>query len=381
MEDIVRVKRPPLVATLALGAALALIMLVSILYWDVKHTLNEIEKNGFESTMSLREGLFNDMVDRVTEKAETDRERAIAVARYICAHVRNDGPNPDNDSSHDPVNITDTLTAWEYRQGVCGWRSRIMIRALTRLNIKAEIFNIYDYDFGHSCVLAHYDGGDHFFDPTYGGYFTGDDGHVLSWNEIMADPVKAVEGMKVFPKTLDTYGQGDRAANAQRMRDVYVPALIAGVRNAGVRNSRVFVLPVTLDLGLTEGPLVLGKANASETDMREIDVMDKTRCWYLNVLGRSNESFAYAFKLAGVKGAKPVTLDLRFCRQGFGDAQFLADSSTGRIISGEKGPYCRSARDWRIVYQPVENAENVITVRLSSYEKRSGAFLDNLVVF
>ncbi|MBI5844440.1 MAG: hypothetical protein HZB23_07220 [Deltaproteobacteria bacterium] len=336
-----------------------------------------------KSVDSLREGRFNDMVDEVTREASTDNERAVKMTAHVCATVRNEcGDSSRHDYSKVKLEaISDPLTAWEYRLGVCGWRAHILVRALARMNIKAKIFNIYDYAFGHSCVLATYGGRDHFLDPTYGGYFADKDGGVLSWEEIAANPKAAAEGMMAFPKTLDCYPDGSRPHNASRMRDVYRPENIAAVKNAGVLGSRVFVLPVELDLsGIDRKPVVFGIENGSETDMRDEAVHRRTRCWYLDYLGANLDKFAYSLNLTGLSGKRPVDIYFKFCKSGQGGASWQASSRTGKILAGAAGPFSARAGDWLITYEPKGEGPQTVEIRLSQYKDRSWSRLDCLTV-
>lgn len=335
-----------------------------------------------KSIDSLREGRFNDMVDRVIKESSTDNERAIKMAGHICATVRNEcGNSRHNYSKVELDAIADPLTAWEYRLGVCGWRAQILVRALARMNIKAQIFNIYDYAFGHSCVVATYGGKDHFLDPTYGGYFEGRDGEVMSWEQAAANPRAAMEAMRVFPGTLDCYQNGERVENASRMQDVYKPESMAMVRNAGALESRVFVLPVALDLtGIHKGPVVFGTENGSETDMRDDAVTKRTRCWYLDFLGYNLDKFAYSLNLTGLSGNRPVDVCLKFCKSGRGAVTWQASSRTGMIVAGAKGPPAGSAREWLITYQPGGEGPQSVEIRLLRYADKSWSLLDCIKV-
>lgn len=335
-----------------------------------------------KSVDSLREGRFNDMVDQVIKGAENDNERAIKMAAHVCATVRNECGNSGHNYSKVKLDaISDPLTAWEYRLGVCGWRAQILVRALARMNIKAQIFNIYDYHFGHSCVVATYDGKEHFLDPTYGGYFEGDGGSVLSWKEIAADPRAAISAMRVFPVTLDCYANGEKTINEARMREIYRPETIASVKNAGAMGSRVFVLPVMLDLsGIDKGPVVFGTENGTETDMRDDAVHKRTRCWYLDYLGANLDNFAYSLNLTGLSGKKPVDMYFKFCKTGQGAATWQASSGTGKILSGTTGPVSGSAVDWLITYEPKGEGPQKVEIRLSQYKDKSWSRLDCLTV-
>lgn len=153
----------------------------------------------------FRESLFAAEFGRITESATTDEHVCIMVAGHICSNMRNG----------DESKIKTPLEAWEQRLGLCGYRSRIMAKALELYNIKARIIGLYAPGFVHTCIEAYYDGEYHFFDPTYGGYFISD-GRVLPWGRCGPE-----SRMVVFPKTRDVWSDGTRVNNHIRMAQNY----------------------------------------------------------------------------------------------------------------------------------------------------------------
>ena len=230
-------------------------------------------------------------------------------------------------------------------------------------------------------MQAEWGGKKHFLDPTYGGYFADAAGNVLSWDEIERNPRKAASELVVFPRTLDCYPDGERAGNGQRMSEVYRPEAVALVRNAGVLRSRVFVLPVLLDVkSLPSGAVKFGAANGDEKDMRSEEVTRKTRCWYLDLLGSAYENFAYELDLTSLSGRGPVTILLKFCKGSHGPARWEAASRAGKITEGAEGPVCAGASEWRIVYEPGPAKSQSLTLRLSQYKEKSYVKLDCITV-
>lgn len=342
-----------------------------------------LQANRLEKALeSLREGRFNDMVDEVARGAKSDADRAVKMAGHVCATVRNECENSRHEYSRIKMDsLTDPLTAWEYRLGLCGWRAQILVRALARMNIKAGIFNLYDYSFGHTCVVAVYDGKEHYFDPTYGGYFTDGWGNVLSWREIQAAPQAALKGMTVFPQTLDCDPDGKRTNHFARMGEVYTPEAIRAVKNAGIPRSRVFVLPVEIFLsGLSKGPVTIGSPNGAETDMRHESVHKSTRCWYLDSLGARHDNFAYSLNLNGLSGKRKINILLKFCKTGSGNAMWQASSKTGKILAGATGPYAARATEWLITYEPKGEGPQTVEIRLSQYRDKSFSPLDCITI-
>jgi len=320
-----------------------------------------------DSLESLHIGAFHDMVDRVVEGATGEQEQCIRLARYFATNIRN--------YLRDDAGKTE-LEWWAVRSGLCGTRSLLMVRALRRLGIVAKTWHIYDYGFGHVCVQAYYGGAWHFFDPTYGGYFIGEDNYVLSWDEIVANPQAAVENMVVSPDTLDRDGgaKWPRVDNNKKMRSTYAPAAIAKVRSAGFSRGRVFTIPVILQFPEDKSQkFSIGKIDGHFEDMLTLEVFYAARCYYLRSLGNQSENFLFEIHLKGLSDKKPIRISFHFCGAKHGKARLLASSQTGTIKEGNSGPICgeidvNKGDSWSILYEPEDLMDNTIRISLSSYE-------------
>jgi hypothetical protein len=324
------------------------------------------------SVIDLREGLarvelnqFHAAVDRAVDDAESDRQRCIRVARVMAMTMRG---TPRDLIDQGPPGW------WASRSGVCAERSMLMIKALRRYGIRGRLWNFYDYPFGHSCVQAWYDGGWHFFDPTYGGYFTGPDGEVLSWEQVQADPDSAVENMVVFEPGLDRPAFSEPAVdNRKRMRQQYAPDLIAEVENAGFcRSGRIFRIPVRLELPDDGDRLILGTVDGDSADLLARPVRDLARCRYLGALGQKVDNFAHVFHVEGLQRPGRVRLTFVFSGSNYGRARLLASAVGGEVLEGAEGPACGrvgEGRRWSVVCR-FDTAEHAaIEVRLDRYEE------------
>jgi len=391
------VSQMPLMRRITLVVLLGNVILLAGGLWFIRKRLNEIteqvdkkfvsrdERYRFiqDRLESLRLGAFHDMVDRIAADATDDQERCIRLARHFAAHVRN------NLRDEEGLGI---LESWSVRSGLCGTRAALLVKGLRRFGIVARIWNIYDYDFTHSCVQAHYAEGWHFFDPTYGGYFRGPDGQALSWQQIVEDPERALAGMVVFEHTLDRGHRPDGVAresridNPQRMRGVYRPDSLRRVRNAGFLKERVYTIPALFELPASPARLQLGQVDGQWEDMRSHAVRQLTQCNYLNSIGSASEHFAFAYRLKRLRGKTPVRLTVHLCRPCKGTERLTASSATGVIAQGAEGPVCGqigtdSRQSWTIVYEPGDSAEHIIRVALSNYDaERSYCFVDAITI-
>ena len=354
-----------------LAACAAALMLAQLVL--VRKEISDIKRD-----MSMREPRllveFNAAIDSVTAGAETDEEKCIRIAEYFASEMRNlAAAGVDKPVSHD------VMVRWQKRTGACSTRSFLMQRALKRYDIQSIIWNIYDYGFGHTCVMAFYDGGWHFFDPTYAGYFRGDDGRVLSWQEIIADPARAVKNMVVFKNSRDVNSDGSRVDNIRRMNDVYNVQRLSKTRSAGEPGTRIFNIPIEMVLepdGVTE----FGRLDDSSTDMRHPATVKGLKCYYLDSLGEPHENFRYLINIKGLTSESPVAITFHFCEKRAGTPHFKAETHTGRIIEGGRSPDRSDAESWRIVYQPCGQNEDVVIVELMDKDSRGLRAVDAVVV-
>ena len=357
-----------------LGANIAILAALCVGFAVLARRVDSLSEKTRESLDEVRLGLFHDAVARVVAGARGEREECIRVAEWLAGSLR---------SGLGDKGAYKDVGWWHARLGQCGARARLMTLALRRLGIEAGIWNLYDYGFGHSCVQAFYDGRWHFFDPTYGGYFVGKDGHVLSWDEIVADPKAAVASMRVFKGTLDrSASRGPRIRNEQRMRSTYRVEALARATKAGFRRSRVFTLPVRLQLPPgTDGGLLLGRNDGSKQDLRRESVCSGTRCYYLDSLGARRDNFRHEFRLGGVETGNRVLLRFAFSGDHQGRRALTATSETGRIVQGAIGPRCEdtdAGDTWTILYEAGEGIRHAVLIGLDTYadKERSYAGLD-----
>ncbi len=330
----------------------------------------------FDDIGSMRIGLFNDMVDRVVEGAADDQERSMRVAAHIARYMVNDYLDLG------PPTSTDEISWWETRRGLCSARVSLMVTSLHRLNIQAQKWNIYDYGFAHNAVQAFYDGEWHYFDPTNAGCFLDEDGRVMSWDEIVAEPQAAYENMVVFETPLDLYSDGSRVDAEHRMRANYDPQRLARVRAAGPPWSRAFRIPVRLLTPVDDETSVrYGELDGDSNDMRSTgDVAKLTQCYYLDALGMYHDNFIHELDLENVTPGYRYRVTYHLIPPRRGPARLVASSSTGRIVEGAEGPVCSEAEVWSIVYEPGDMEEHQITVGLSSDEERSYCQVDAITV-
>jgi hypothetical protein len=113
---------------------------------------------------------------------------AIDTMKYLVTFVY-ESTDCTNRSSYDA--IADTYLA--EKRGLCGERSIAMIMTMRRSNIPARIVGIFGLSYtlqgvSYSCYATHasvevyYNGSWHFFDPTFGVYFTDS---ILSFTEVI----------------------------------------------------------------------------------------------------------------------------------------------------------------------------------------------------
>lgn len=146
-----------------------------------------------------------------------DEQKALAIAGWIAANATN---QPAAEGAPVPP-----------IRGLCGRRAGVFVQLARRAGLRAARLDFSRFGpSAHSAAQVAYDGGWHYFDVTYAGYFRGN-GRILSFAEIQADPAVALAGMVVLPGAgLDRWSNGTPVDNRQRMRQAYSPEAIASAR-------------------------------------------------------------------------------------------------------------------------------------------------------
>lgn len=215
----------------------------------------------------VNSSLMATTVDMLLAGLESDKEKVLAVVSWVAANISN---RPLDEY------VSGNIFGWYgTRSGLCAERSYIAVEMLKLHNIYVRHMRLYDFPDatdGHSAIEAYYNDRWHYFDVTYAGYFEVD-GVVLSFEEIMGNPARALAGMVVLEQTIDRSGYdengmstNDYINNAQRMREVYSMAALSGFRSYGLL-SRNSIVPICPQFSLTVAPLVIGAADASDADV------------------------------------------------------------------------------------------------------------------
>jgi hypothetical protein len=160
----------------------------------------------------------------------SDEAKAVAIAAWVAAHSSNEPAGPD--APVPPI------------RGLCGQRAGAFVELARRAGLRAARLDFARFgSSAHSAAQAWYDGGWHYFDVTYAGYFRVG-GRILAFEEIQADPAAALAGMVVLPGGgLDRWSDGTVVDNAQRMRQAYTPEAIATAEPRAARRDEPFGAP------------------------------------------------------------------------------------------------------------------------------------------
>lgn len=178
-------------------------------------------------------GQLADKVEALTKDQRTQQDRALSVAEWVAGNIHNEewaSQTPAQKPTGDLV-----LDTFLTRSGLCAARAHLFVAMLRIAGIEAKHFLVYDFGIAgndHSAVLVNADGKWRYFDVTYAGVFM-DDGAVMTWEEIIANPEKARRGMVVFPRTIDRDREGRPVNNHTRMREFYTLAAFRAVKKYG----------------------------------------------------------------------------------------------------------------------------------------------------
>lgn len=342
-----------------------------IMYEELSKEVSSLRKSVSSEFRKLRGDLFAlelaAIVDRETEGIHGPRERALRLGRWIAGHI-----------SNVDVQGGDALTALCNRRGFCGTRSSLFVRMMSLENIPARRFNMYDFPTAgssHACAQAYWDGQWHFFDVTYAGVFM-KDGDVASWEEIVGDPVSALENMVVFRETRDT-SKNQRSAflpvsrvdNERRMSSFYnMESLTHPLLTWGFR-SEPKVLKAPIDLSTTELPVTLGTRDGASNDLRR-DAMAAGITGYIHLaFGSSFDNFHLEWTIRHLEPGRYELSTLFFDASEAG-MHFRAEAEGAEILN-DTGDFVSSDAVvrgqpvwWKILFEPqAPGNEAKITIR------------------
>lgn len=284
-------------------------------------------------------------VESIVGRGAAPQDRCVALTHWIAGNFRNATSFGD---VADRCARGDAYTWFSHRYGLCGERAEVFLRMADLAGIHARRFNLYNFGGvggGHTAVQAYYQGGWHFFDPSYAGYFLRD-GAVLSWDRIAADPRRAIRDLVVIESTKDVRATSGPLAwtpvdNRERMGEIYAGNCIASARSAGFAEPPGAVpIFVPVDArALGKAPLVLGTRGGSFEQL-EAEGVGRGISEQLGTLGtvRASLHHVYEFRHA-IPGARYCirVVPARFARR-MGGAMYAFEDGceilTGHVYDG-----------------------------------------------
>ncbi len=216
----------------------------------------------------LLTAIIAEKTNELVEGLATDEERVVAIATWVAGHIT----NLPNDYYETGAYTNDPMGWYISRHGLCGARACIAKQMLELAGYTAHVYNMYDFPVactGHSNVEVYYEGGWHFLDVTYAGYFKTSEG-ILSFEQVLADPQNALAHMVVIPDTIDwsVNEQGStRVDNEERMHNTYTMESLQNCRSYGwvLWDNPITVYPAVAAADL---PLRLGDEDGDYTALQ-----------------------------------------------------------------------------------------------------------------
>lgn len=271
--------------------------------------------------------------ERITAGLASERDKALALARWIGTKWRNVSALELVSDSHDKGSWIERFV---YRTGACGTRANIYVFMAEAVGLRAKVFSIYNFGHvgaGHTAVQVEWDGKWHFIDVTYAGWFE-KDGDVLSFAEIAALGAGALDYLVPIETEADSYWTDRlnpltwrRVDNRERMSRVY------SAGNLALSQSNGFVLdptPVTLRFGMVPGDSI-GEIDASGRDVFRSDKSEQ-----LGRMGFSSVPFFHEISLGGLEPGRRYVYRVDFWGAKMAGQKpfFTAESAGCSIVSG-----------------------------------------------
>jgi hypothetical protein len=237
----------------------------------------------------------------------SEEARAIAILRYVSTALVLDqcmGTGSD---------------VLKENRGICGGMAAAFVALCRRTGLPARKASMYNLSAmgGHAVALVHYDGGWHFFDPTFGTFFYSADqypaaGQIASLEQLLVDP----EPWKMFRVTAHPwsgkYGTAPATEPIQLVEDSFLRERFGFVLSQQYRQffheafpiegrkGRTLSYPLHIDLDATQSAS-LGTENASDLDLWEAGHYDLS---------------PYGFHTLIIRGAKGCQVRIEYVASG-----------------------------------------------------------------
>ena len=395
-------RRAVIIGAWAMGALTLLnaLLLIWFIFIGFQRDLDEvrdkicgIKKNvlkTWDEALSARDealsAILAEKTTDITIGAQTDQEKCLRIARWIAANISNrEQPGKDE------------LRVFAYRAGLCRARADLFVRMLNYLHIPARQFNMYNFGKvggGHSCVQAFYGGQWHFFDVSYAGVFMRE-GKILSWDEIITDPVSARQHMVVFERTLARYGwPGDEPAdrskvdNRERMKRVYSLEALRTARSYGfLGRPDLKTLYPRVDLDSITNVLEIGRPDNDFRDVNREGGSLKISEQLGSSLGTLADTLHTSWEFIHCKPGQDYCLRYQLYGASHAGLNFWAKGKNAKIISGfgfisPKAGDWGGLRSWDIRFQCLKEGEPaVISVGYDFREKGKYLLIDRIQIF
>jgi len=318
-------------------------------------------------------------VYELTKNIKDNEKKCINIAKWIAENICNHGSCDDK-----VVECKNTLDWFIYRNGICGAKSRLFVEMCRIANIKARVFNLYNFGCvgcGHTVAQAYYNNNWHYFDPTYAGYFKAN-GNILSWKEIYDKPDNAISHMVVFSGTCDIdIDYGNKIDNKKRMKLNYTPK---NIKSADTGFFRSDIIWLTAKVDLKKIPIKIGSINNNFSDVTKDGINQKVSEQLGVSLGTGTDMFHTKWKMYNAKVGKKYAITYHIYRANQSDLRFYAKGKNVEILSGSTyittKKHLNGLKDqWKIVF--ISNSKSVeIDIAYDFREQHKLLFVDMIEI-
>lgn len=343
----------------------------------------DVNKSVANLRIEMANALMTEKVEQLIKNLTTDEEKVIAIATWISSHIGNvasKNPRLADIESNTNANAYDFFLS---RRALCAGRAELFVEMLNAINIRAQRYNFYNYpEYGssHACAQAFYNGGWHFFDVTYAGYFKKKN-KILAIDEIIKEAKNNshLKYLVVLPSSIDCWGtiEAGKVDNYKRMAVNFTREALVNAKSHGFLGDTISLETVITPNKFQKNKYEIGFTKGSYFELEKDAVKDGLSA-YIGVIGTKHDNFFHQWSFQKLEH-KSYTMKFHVYNRTAQNLKFWAKAENATII---KGDHYNNEDVWEITFKPISDNAKII-VGYDNYNHNSnnhGLFLDKIEI-